>query len=101
MRERIVAAHSRGLALSGFLEHFRPERLQIIGFGRYASSLTVEQLAGVEPDYVQGTNLQHALKIAGRHLRRHPEAEPAHRVEGTQRVLDVAAAEQDPDKEQF
>jgi len=35
----------------------------------------VEQLAGVEPDYVQGTNLQHALAIAGRHLRRHPDAE--------------------------
>jgi uncharacterized protein with von Willebrand factor type A (vWA) domain len=30
----------------------------------------------VEPDYVQGTNLHHALRLAGRHLRRHPEAEP-------------------------
>jgi uncharacterized protein with von Willebrand factor type A (vWA) domain len=38
--------------------------------------VSVEQLAGIEPDYVQGTNLQHALKIAGRHLRRHPDAEP-------------------------
>jgi uncharacterized protein with von Willebrand factor type A (vWA) domain len=25
---------------------------------------------------VQGTNLQHALMLASRHLRRHPEAEP-------------------------
>ena len=25
---------------------------------------------------VQGTNLQHALQLAGRHLRRHPGAEP-------------------------
>jgi uncharacterized protein with von Willebrand factor type A (vWA) domain len=25
---------------------------------------------------VQGTNLQHALMLAGRHLRRHPDAEP-------------------------
>ena len=25
---------------------------------------------------VQGTNLQHALKLAGRHLRRHSDAEP-------------------------
>ncbi len=25
---------------------------------------------------MQGTNLQHALVIAGRHLRRHPDAEP-------------------------
>jgi uncharacterized protein with von Willebrand factor type A (vWA) domain len=55
---------------------FPQDSLQIIGFGRYAAKLSVEQLAGVEPDYVQGTNLQHALAIAGRHVRRHPDAEP-------------------------
>jgi len=55
---------------------FPQDALQIIGFGRYASPLTVEKLAGVEPDYVQGTNLQHALHLAGRHLRRHPDGEP-------------------------
>jgi uncharacterized protein with von Willebrand factor type A (vWA) domain len=55
---------------------FPQDALQIIGFGRYASKLTVEQLAGMEPDYVQGTNLQHALALAGRHVRRHPGAEP-------------------------
>ena len=55
---------------------FPQDSLQIIGFGRYAAKLSLEQLAGVEPDYVQGTNLQHALSIAGRHLRRHPDAEP-------------------------
>jgi uncharacterized protein with von Willebrand factor type A (vWA) domain len=55
---------------------FPQDSLQIIGFGRYASKLSVEQLAGVEPDFVQGTNLHHALSIAGRHVRRHPDAEP-------------------------
>jgi uncharacterized protein with von Willebrand factor type A (vWA) domain len=55
---------------------FPQDSLQIIGFGRHASPLTVEQLAAVEPLYEQGTNLQHALAIAGRHLRRHPGAEP-------------------------
>ncbi|MFN0283675.1 MAG: vWA domain-containing protein [Kineosporiaceae bacterium] len=55
---------------------FPQDALQIIGFGRHASALSVEQLAGVEPDFVQGTNLQHALRIAGRHLRRHPDGEP-------------------------
>jgi uncharacterized protein with von Willebrand factor type A (vWA) domain len=55
---------------------FPQDALQIVGFGRHASPLTLEQLAGIEPDFVQGTNLQHALKIAGRHLRRHPDAEP-------------------------
>ena len=52
------------------------DALEIIGFGRHAAKLTLEQLAGVEPDLVQGTNLQHALKLAGRHLRRHPDGEP-------------------------
>ncbi len=78
---------------------FRQDHLQIVGFGRYASRLSVEELAAVEPDYVQGTNLQHALSIAGRHLRRHPDAEPvvlvvtdgeptAHLVDGTHAVFD-------------
>lgn len=52
------------------------DALQIIGFGRYATRLGVADLAAVEPDYVQGTNLQHALRLAGRHLRRHPDGEP-------------------------
>jgi len=55
---------------------FPQDSLQIIGFGRYASKLSVEQLAGIEPDFVQGTNLHHALNLAGRHLRRHPDGEP-------------------------
>jgi uncharacterized protein with von Willebrand factor type A (vWA) domain len=55
---------------------FPQDALQIIGFGRVASSLTTEQLAGIEPEYLQGTNLHHALLLAGRHLRRHPDAEP-------------------------
>jgi uncharacterized protein with von Willebrand factor type A (vWA) domain len=38
--------------------------------------LTPVQLAEAEPEWIQGTNLQHALMLAGRHLRRHPEAEP-------------------------
>ncbi len=55
---------------------YRSDALEIIGFDRTARRLTPLQLAEVEPEWVQGTNLQHALKIAGRHLRRHPEAEP-------------------------
>jgi uncharacterized protein with von Willebrand factor type A (vWA) domain len=54
---------------------YRNDALQIIGFDRTARRLTPLQLAEVEPEWVQGTNLQHALKIAGRHLRRHPDAE--------------------------
>jgi uncharacterized protein with von Willebrand factor type A (vWA) domain len=55
---------------------FPQDALQIIGFGRYAAPLSQVQLAGVEPDFVQGTNLQHALALAGRHLRRHASSEP-------------------------
>jgi uncharacterized protein with von Willebrand factor type A (vWA) domain len=55
---------------------YRNDALQIIGFDRTARRLTPLQLAEVEPEWVQGTNLQHALKIAARHLRRHPDAEP-------------------------
>jgi len=55
---------------------FPQDALQIVGFGRYASTLTVEQLAAIEPSYEQGTNLQHALQLAGRHLRRHSDGEP-------------------------
>ena len=51
------------------------DALQIIGFGRYAAPLSTLELAGIEPDYVQGTNLHHALHLAGRHLRRHPDGE--------------------------
>jgi uncharacterized protein with von Willebrand factor type A (vWA) domain len=55
---------------------FRGDALQIIGFDRLARRLTPVELAAIEPEWVQGTNLQHALSLAGRHLRRHPEAEP-------------------------
>jgi uncharacterized protein with von Willebrand factor type A (vWA) domain len=55
---------------------FPQDALQIIGFGRCAAPLTQVQLAGVEPDFVQGTNLQQALALAGRHLRRHSSSEP-------------------------
>ncbi|MEU6020534.1 VWA domain-containing protein [Micromonospora sp. NPDC047134] len=55
---------------------FPQDALQIIGFGREAATLSQQELAAVEPDRAQGTNLQHALRLAGRHLSRHPDAEP-------------------------
>ncbi|WP_433316768.1 vWA domain-containing protein [Micromonospora chersina] len=65
------------LALSHLMAtRFPQDALQIIGFGREAMPLTQQELAAVEPDMEQGTNLQHALRLAGRHLRRHPGAEP-------------------------
>jgi len=55
---------------------FPQDSLQIIGFNRVATPMTTAELAAVDPEYLQGTNLQHALIHAGRHLRRHPQAEP-------------------------
>ncbi len=54
------------LALNHLIEtRFRQDSLQVIGFNRYARRLTPLQLAEVEPDWIQGTNLQHALMLAG------------------------------------
>ena len=65
------------LALSHLVAtRFPQDALQIIGFGLSAAPLSQVELAGVEPDYQQGTNLQHALKLAGRHLRKHSGSEP-------------------------
>jgi uncharacterized protein with von Willebrand factor type A (vWA) domain len=65
------------LALSHLVAtRFRQDALEIIGFDRVARRLSPVQLAEIEPDWIQGTNLQHALMLAGRHVRRHPDAEP-------------------------
>jgi uncharacterized protein with von Willebrand factor type A (vWA) domain len=55
---------------------FRGDDLQLIGFGRHAQTLTASELAGLDGAYDQGTNLHHALMLAVRHLRRHPNAQP-------------------------
>jgi uncharacterized protein with von Willebrand factor type A (vWA) domain len=36
----------------------------------------IGQLTALEGDWEQGTNLHHALLLAGRHVRRHPDAQP-------------------------
>lgn len=65
------------LALSHLIEtRFRRDALQVIGFNLMARNLSSLSLAEAEPEWVQGTNLQHALMLAARHLRRHPDAEP-------------------------
>jgi len=65
------------LALSHLIATRYPQdELAIIGFDRVARPMSVAELAAVEPDLAKGTNLQHALMHAGRHLRRHPQSEP-------------------------
>jgi uncharacterized protein with von Willebrand factor type A (vWA) domain len=65
------------LALSHLVQtRFRHDALEIIGFNLAARRLSPVELTEAEPEWVQGTNLQHALMLASRHLRRHPDAEP-------------------------
>ncbi len=70
-------AKSTAMALHSLVTtRFPQDALQIIGFSNYARVLQPTELAGLDAEMVQGTNLQHALLIAGRFLDRHPEHEP-------------------------
>jgi uncharacterized protein with von Willebrand factor type A (vWA) domain len=55
---------------------FRSDALQLITFGRSASAVEIDELIALDGAWEQGTNLHHALLLAGRHIRRHPDAHP-------------------------
>ncbi|GGK69158.1 hypothetical protein Sme01_14530 [Sphaerisporangium melleum] len=77
LRGTWAPAKQTALALQALVaSKFPQDAVQIIGFSNYARVLQPEELAGLEWDMVQGTNLHHALLIAGRHLDRHPDFEP-------------------------
>ncbi|WP_406311986.1 hypothetical protein OHA77_25365 [Streptosporangium sp. NBC_01639] len=77
LRGTWAAAKQTSMALQALVSSkFPQDSVQIIGFSNYARVLAPDELAGLEWDMVQGTNLHHALLIAGRHLDRHPDFEP-------------------------
>jgi uncharacterized protein with von Willebrand factor type A (vWA) domain len=77
LRGTWAAAKQTALALQALVaSKFPQDAVQIIGFSNYARVLQPDELAGLDWDMVQGTNLHHALLIAGRHLDRHPDFEP-------------------------
>lgn len=77
MENRWLPMKQTALALNQLVStRFRSDALQIIAFGRYARTVTAAELTGLEGVYEQGTNLHHALALAVRHLRRHPNAQP-------------------------
>ena len=77
LRGTWAAAKQTSLALHSLVTtQFPQDAIEIIGFSDYAQVLKAEQLAGLDPQRVQGTNLQHALMLAGRFLGKHPQAEP-------------------------
>ena len=77
LRGTWAVAKQTALALQALVaSKFPQDAVQIIGFSNYARVLQPDELAGLDWDMVQGTNLHHALLIAGRHLDRHPDFEP-------------------------
>jgi uncharacterized protein with von Willebrand factor type A (vWA) domain len=77
LRGTWAAAKQTALALHALLRsRFPQDAVQVVGFSNYARELRETELAGLGWDMVQGTNLHHALLLAGRHIDRHPEHEP-------------------------
>lgn len=77
LRGTWAAAKQTALALHALLRTKYPQdAIQVVGFSNYARELRETELAGLGWDMVQGTNLHHALLLAGRHIDRHPEHEP-------------------------
>ena len=71
------AAKQTALALYSLVRtRFPQDALQVVGFSNYARELRETDLAGLGWDMVQGTNLHHALVLAGRFLDRRPEHNP-------------------------
>ena len=70
-------AKQTALALHALIRSKYPQdSIQVIGFSNYARELRETDLAGLGWDMVQGTNLHHALILAGRFLDRRPEHNP-------------------------
>jgi uncharacterized protein with von Willebrand factor type A (vWA) domain len=71
------AAKQTALALHALVRsRFPQDAIQVIGFSDYARELRETDLAALGWDRVQGTNLHHALVLAGRYLDRRPEHDP-------------------------
>ncbi|GAB2445141.1 VWA domain-containing protein [Nocardioides hungaricus] len=77
MDGRWVPMKRTALALHTLIRsRFRGDHLQLIGFGRHAEVMEIEQLTALDARWDKGTNLHHALLLANRHFRRHPHAQP-------------------------
>lgn len=77
MEGRWVPMKRTALALHHLVStRFRQDELQLISFGRFAQTRTVEDLLSLDAEYEMGTNLHHALLLAGRFFRKHPSMQP-------------------------
>lgn len=70
-------AKTTALALHALVTtNYPQDAIEIIGFSDYARVMSPRTLVDHDWDRVQGTNLQHALMLARRHLDKHRSAEP-------------------------
>lgn len=77
MDGRWVPMKRTALALHTLIRtRFRNDSLQLIGFSRHAQVMEIEELTGLDAMWDKGTNLHHALLLANRHFRKHPDAQP-------------------------
>jgi uncharacterized protein with von Willebrand factor type A (vWA) domain len=77
MDGRWVPMKRTALALHHLIRtRFRGDALQLIGFGRHAAVMEIEELTALDALWDKGTNLHHALLLANRHFRKHPSAQP-------------------------
>jgi uncharacterized protein with von Willebrand factor type A (vWA) domain len=77
MANRWVPMKRTALALHQLItSRFRGDHLQLIGFGRSARVMDIEQVTALDAMWDKGTNLHHALLLANRHFRKHPNAQP-------------------------
>ncbi|WP_104107922.1 VWA domain-containing protein [Nocardioides sp. 616] len=77
MDGRWVPMKRTALALHQLIRtRFRGDHLQLIGFGRHAQVMEIEELTGLDAKWAKGTNLHHGLLLANRHFRKHPNAQP-------------------------
>jgi uncharacterized protein with von Willebrand factor type A (vWA) domain len=81
MNDTWSAAKTMALALHSLTATSYPlDALQVIGFANLARVVDPMEIPDLEASEIQGTNLQHALMLAGRFLDRHP---------GSQRIVMV------------
>ncbi|MCW2785446.1 MAG: von Willebrand factor, type, partial [Marmoricola sp.] len=77
MDGRWVPMKRTALALHQLVtSRFRGDHLQLIGFGRHAEVMEIEQLTALDSMWAKGTNLHHGLLLANRFFRKHPNAQP-------------------------
>ncbi|MBC9955665.1 VWA domain-containing protein [Yimella sp. cx-51] len=74
---RWVPMKRTALALHQLIStRFRGDHLQLVGFGRHAEVMGIEELTGLSGMQFKGTNLHHGLLLANRFFRKQPNAQP-------------------------